>query len=291
MPLLKHALRTATAWSPSSCSAVQPRAASLSRYLTWISLSYSQMTPRGRSERECGATSGIWRSTMASSSRPALATSCKPSPNAPAKRSLLLRLHAQRSAIRQCPQRLRLEPGRGVLRGPHRSRQRYRLLRHGVGRRPSPPGAAAARPPSGCLQRHHFAFTCQVLLSLTAYIVLPDATRYAMGTLKHSLHSYYFCHTLRTTALDEEVAFFQQRLGESHTLKQLLNLGAIPPVIWLRATLPSGADEASPAHDPGQHLPYRSSQIATCAMNSASRCRSAGSQNLSYCAATARASL
>jgi hypothetical protein len=70
----------------------------------------------------------------------------------------------------------------------------------------------------------YFAFTSQVLLSLTAYIVLPDATRYAMGALKRSLHSCYFCYQQRTTALDEEVAFFQQRLGESQALKQLLNL-------------------------------------------------------------------
>jgi predicted nucleotidyltransferase len=70
----------------------------------------------------------------------------------------------------------------------------------------------------------YFAFTGQVLLSLTAYIVLPDATRYAMGTLKRSLHSCYFCYHLKTTALDEEVAFFQRRLGESQILKQLLDL-------------------------------------------------------------------
>jgi predicted nucleotidyltransferase len=69
-----------------------------------------------------------------------------------------------------------------------------------------------------------FAFTNQVLLSLTAYVLLPDATRYAMGALKHSLHSCYFCYHLKTTALDEEVAFFQQRLGESQTLKRLLDM-------------------------------------------------------------------
>ena len=69
-----------------------------------------------------------------------------------------------------------------------------------------------------------FAFTNQVLLSLAAYVLLPDATRYAMGALKRSLHSCYFCYHLKTTALDEEVAFFQQRLGESQTLKRLLDL-------------------------------------------------------------------
>ena len=72
-----------------------------------------------------------------------------------------------------------------------------------------------------------FAFTSQVLLSLMAYALLPDATRYAMGALKRSLHSCHFCYHLKTTALDEEAAFFQQRLGASYTsqtLKQLLHL-------------------------------------------------------------------
>ncbi len=69
-----------------------------------------------------------------------------------------------------------------------------------------------------------FALTNRVLLSLAAYAVLPQATRYAMVTLKHSLHSCYFCYHLRTTALDEEVTFFEQRLGGSQTLKQLLTL-------------------------------------------------------------------
>ena len=69
-----------------------------------------------------------------------------------------------------------------------------------------------------------FAFTSQVLLSLAAYVLLPDATRYAKGTLKHSLHSCYFCYHGNTTAIDQEVAFFQQRLGESQTLKWLLGL-------------------------------------------------------------------
>lgn len=69
-----------------------------------------------------------------------------------------------------------------------------------------------------------FALTNRVGLSVLAYGLLPDATRYAMGALKHSLHSCYFCYQLRTTALDEEIAFFQQRLGQSETLRRLLDL-------------------------------------------------------------------
>jgi hypothetical protein len=37
--------------------------------------------------------------------------------------------------------------------------------------------------------------------------VLPDATKYAMGTLKHSLHRCFFCYHQRTATLEEEVAY------------------------------------------------------------------------------------
>jgi predicted nucleotidyltransferase len=70
----------------------------------------------------------------------------------------------------------------------------------------------------------YFAFTNQVLLSLGAYVLLPDATRYAMGALKRSLHSCYFCYHQSTTALEVEAAFFERHLGKSPALKQLLEL-------------------------------------------------------------------
>jgi hypothetical protein len=69
-----------------------------------------------------------------------------------------------------------------------------------------------------------FRLTGLVLLSAAAFPVLPDATVYAMGALKHSLHSCYFCYQLRTAPLDEEVAFFNSRLGGSWTLFELLKL-------------------------------------------------------------------
>jgi len=62
-----------------------------------------------------------------------------------------------------------------------------------------------------------------ILFSAVAFPVLPDATRYAMGALKHSLHSCYFCYHLRTAPIDEEVAFFNARLGRSRALLDLLN--------------------------------------------------------------------
>jgi len=69
-----------------------------------------------------------------------------------------------------------------------------------------------------------FRQTGLVLLCAAAYPVLPDATRYAMGALKHSLHGCNFCYRLRNAPLDEEVAFFNSRLGGSRTLLELLNL-------------------------------------------------------------------
>jgi predicted nucleotidyltransferase len=69
-------------------------------------------------------------------------------------------------------------------------------------------------------------FTCfnQVLACAVTFPALPDATHYAMGALKHSLHSCYFCYHGRTDALEEEVDFFQRRLGPSRTLVELLAL-------------------------------------------------------------------
>jgi hypothetical protein len=69
-----------------------------------------------------------------------------------------------------------------------------------------------------------FAFSSQVVLSVMTFPVLPDATKYAMGALKHSLHSCYFCYHGRTAALEEEVDFFQRRLGATRTLVELLAL-------------------------------------------------------------------
>jgi predicted nucleotidyltransferase len=69
-----------------------------------------------------------------------------------------------------------------------------------------------------------FGSSGQVLLSAVTFPVLPDATKYAMGALKHSLHSCFFCYHQRTTTLEDEVAFFNARLGTSRTLVELLSL-------------------------------------------------------------------
>ena len=69
-----------------------------------------------------------------------------------------------------------------------------------------------------------FGFCGQVVFSAAAFPVLPDATQYAMGTLKHSLHSCFFCYHRRTATLEQEVDFFQPRLGASQLLVELLAL-------------------------------------------------------------------
>ncbi len=67
-----------------------------------------------------------------------------------------------------------------------------------------------------------FRLSGLVLFSAAAFPLLPDATSYAIGALKHSLHSCYFCYHLRTASLGEEVAFFASRFGRSRTLLELM---------------------------------------------------------------------
>jgi predicted nucleotidyltransferase len=67
-----------------------------------------------------------------------------------------------------------------------------------------------------------FVCSSQLALGLVTFAVLPDATRYAMGALKHSLHSCFFCYHRRTAALEDEVTFFNGRFGSSRTLMELL---------------------------------------------------------------------
>jgi Nucleotidyltransferase domain len=69
-----------------------------------------------------------------------------------------------------------------------------------------------------------FISSSQLVLSANMFLFLPDATRYAMGALKHSLHSCFFCYHRRTAALEQEVAFFERRLGPTRVLHDLLSL-------------------------------------------------------------------
>ena len=68
-----------------------------------------------------------------------------------------------------------------------------------------------------------FRSTAFILFCAAAFPVLPDATKYAMSTLKHSLHSCYFCYDMKTVSLNDKVAFFTDRLSGDRTLNDLLN--------------------------------------------------------------------
>jgi predicted nucleotidyltransferase len=67
-----------------------------------------------------------------------------------------------------------------------------------------------------------FGLAGVTLLSVVAFPILCDATRYGMSALKHSLHSCYFCYHLKAAPLSDEVEFFNSRLGRSETLLDLL---------------------------------------------------------------------
>lgn len=45
-----------------------------------------------------------------------------------------------------------------------------------------------------------------------------------MGALKRSVHNCHFCYELRHASLEEEISFFEHRLGSNRTLIQLLAL-------------------------------------------------------------------
>jgi len=69
-----------------------------------------------------------------------------------------------------------------------------------------------------------FTFVCQIVLSVAVFPVLSDATKFAMGALKHSVRSCYFCYHRRSAPLTEEIAFLNRRFGVSRTLVDLLAL-------------------------------------------------------------------
>jgi hypothetical protein len=62
------------------------------------------------------------------------------------------------------------------------------------------------------------------LLCAAIFPLHPAITKYAMGVLKSSVHSCFFCYELRRASLEEEINFFERRLGSNRTLIQLLAL-------------------------------------------------------------------
>jgi len=71
-----------------------------------------------------------------------------------------------------------------------------------------------------------FSLFNQALFAVVAYPFLPGATRFAMDTLKRSIHNCYFCYHSRAEQLSEEVSFFQQSIGRAagSPLAQLMEL-------------------------------------------------------------------
>jgi hypothetical protein len=69
-----------------------------------------------------------------------------------------------------------------------------------------------------------FSFFNQLLFAALGYLFSLGATRYAMETLKRSIHNCYYCYHLRPAPLAEEVAFFRRRIGAFAALEELMDL-------------------------------------------------------------------
>jgi predicted nucleotidyltransferase len=116
-----------------------------------------------------------------------------------------------------------------------------------------------------------FSVSCQLILRLVTFPVLADATKYAMAALKHSVQSCYFCYHRQTASLDQEVAFFNQRLGPSRTLMELLMLRrryqrsfgfvirCLPTILFLH--LRTARHARFPVHHPALSQPHHKTSI------------------------------
>ena len=62
------------------------------------------------------------------------------------------------------------------------------------------------------------------LVCLAIFPLRRVMTKYAMGVLKRSVHNCFFCYELRRAPLEEEISFFERRLGSNRTLIQLMAL-------------------------------------------------------------------
>jgi predicted nucleotidyltransferase len=90
-----------------------------------------------------------------------------------------------------------------------------------------------------------FNFVSAIVMSAAVFPLFPNATRYAMGVLKHSLDSCYFCYHQKTVSLQEEISFFASRVSRQNILDDLLNrrqtytpslafvLGCLPVLFYL----------------------------------------------------------
>ena len=87
-----------------------------------------------------------------------------------------------------------------------------------------------------------FGLFPMALLCAAIFPIYPRMTKYAMGVLKSSLHSCFFCYELSRASLEEEISFFENRLGSNRTLMQLLALrrnyrNSFAFVVWCIPTM------------------------------------------------------
>lgn len=79
------------------------------------------------------------------------------------------------------------------------------------------------------LDKGHLAKNCISFLLLNAcavlgYPLLPNATKYSMSVLKWMLHGCYFCYTLKSATVEEEIDFFHTKVGADKVFTKLLSL-------------------------------------------------------------------
>jgi predicted nucleotidyltransferase len=108
-----------------------------------------------------------------------------------------------------------------------------------------------------------FSLLSVTLLCAAIFPLHPGMTKCAMGLLKGSIHSCYFCYKLRRESLEEEVSFFERRLGPNRVLNRLLDLRreyrnsftfvacCIPTLVWLH--LRTSIDNRFPREAHGGH--------------------------------------
>jgi hypothetical protein len=69
-----------------------------------------------------------------------------------------------------------------------------------------------------------FSLFNQAAVCVAVYPLFPNATKYAMGVLKRSVHNCFYCYERRRSSLEDEARFLLQRLGPNATVTQMLAL-------------------------------------------------------------------
>jgi len=98
-----------------------------------------------------------------------------------------------------------------------------------------------------------FQFVNVIVMSTVMYPLLPDATRYAMGALKHSLHNCYFCYRHETATVGVEIAFFEARLESQPDPAGFTGAEAtLSTFVRVRPPVPARAPAVTLAHRDGE---------------------------------------